>query len=353
MDILSNTKRNRIIKKNRQPLRLNLNQKLVKQSVSLSKFSDERLSDYSFSQDKNFRHLRKAEKPCCFFDFKREDYLKQKYQSKNFFAYRKFYLPTDSNLSDKEHDFDLKESFQKGEKITLEDFKRVKNRKLFKVPNFFTKIPLWKVSLTTGVFCGMLLMTFWHYSFSEVVLAQIEHKENLEKNLNSLKNKKEDALYFSNEENFFSRENISDEKKKDLEKRIREMVVGYPIENMIPYILEQDYQVAMYMIAIAKQESQWGERVPVLNGKDCYNYWGYRENRELMGSAGHTCFNSREDAVETVGKRLDDLLYKYNRQTADKLIIWKCGFSCEGHNPEGVDAWIGTVGRYYSELAKK
>ncbi len=137
-----------------------------------------------------------------------------------------------------------------------------------------------------------------------------------------------------------------------LKHEAEEMVEGYPIEKMLPYILQQDPEVAKYLIAIAKQESQWGKRVPVLNGQDCYNYWGFRGKRKLMGSGGHTCFNSRKDAVETVGRRIHELIYKYDRTTAKRLIVWKCGSTCEGHSQAGVDRWIGTVNSYYSKLSK-
>lgn len=139
---------------------------------------------------------------------------------------------------------------------------------------------------------------------------------------------------------------------KSLEELAYETVKGYPIEKMLPYILEQDPEVAKYLIAIAKQESQWGERVPVLNGQDCYNYWGYRGQRKLMGTGGHTCFNSREDAVKTVGKRLHTLIYENDRETANRLVVWKCGSTCSGHSQEGVDRWINVVKTYYDRLSR-
>ncbi len=148
------------------------------------------------------------------------------------------------------------------------------------------------------------------------------------------------------------KERKKEKPQSDFEKNAYEMVKGYPIEKMMPYILDQDEEVAKYLIAIAKQESNWGKRVPVLNGQDCYNYWGYRSSRKLMGSGGHTCFNSREDAVETVGKRLNELVYDYDRKTAEKLVVWKCGSSCAGHAQSGVHRWIGVVDRYYRTLSK-
>jgi len=141
-----------------------------------------------------------------------------------------------------------------------------------------------------------------------------------------------------------------DPSKVEFENRIREMVKGYPIEDMVPYIVEQDRTVAIYLVAIAKKESGWGVHVPVLEGQDCFNYWGYRGIRVLMGTGGHTCFNSRKDAVETVGKRLYTLIYEKNLSTPEDLIVWKCGSSCAGHDPYSVQKWISDVDLYYEKL---
>jgi len=138
--------------------------------------------------------------------------------------------------------------------------------------------------------------------------------------------------------------------KKEFEKRVRELVKGYPIEDMVPYIVEQDRTVAIFLVAIAKKESAWGVHVPVLDGQDCFNYWGYRGIRKMMGTGGHTCFNSRKDAVETVAKRLNTLIYENKLDTPQKLIKWKCGSSCAGHDPYGVQKWISDVDLYYRKL---
>ncbi|MCK4635824.1 MAG: hypothetical protein KAT32_03080 [Candidatus Moranbacteria bacterium] len=216
-----------------------------------------------------------------------------------------------------------------------------------KSDSLISSMKLWKFSLVGAMVFGMVVMGFVHQNLGDNAFAKIESKEEIVKKESEIK----DNLYFSQVENY-SCEEITDDQKKDLEQKIRKMVAGQPIENMIPYILEQDYHVAAYLIAIAKKESQWGNRVPVLNGKDCYNYWGYRENRDLMGSAGHTCFNSRKDAVETVGKRLDDLIYKSKKRTSASLIVWKCGSTCEGHSQAGVDSWIDVVDMYYGKLVR-
>jgi hypothetical protein len=242
------------------------------------------------------------------------------------------------------NNFSLSQAFT--ESLQASAIKDEKNDNLSKFQSFLATINVWKFSLVGAMIFGMIVMSFIYHNLGEVALAKINTQNN------SLRNQEieEDVLYFSQDKNFHNRGTITDEEKQELEKKMREMVAGYPIENMLPYILEQDYYVAAYLIAIAKQESQWGKHSPVLNGKDCYNYWGYRENRDLMGSAGHTCFNSRKDAVETVGARLDKLLYKYNRQTPSSLIVWKCGSSCDGHSQVGVNRWINTVNMYYNKL---
>ena len=143
---------------------------------------------------------------------------------------------------------------------------------------------------------------------------------------------------------------VEDPAEKAFENRVREMVKGYPIEDMVPYIVEQDRTVAIYLVAIAKKESGWGTHVPVLDGQDCFNYWGYRGIRLMMGTGGHTCFNSRKDAVETVAKRLHTLIYEKNLSTPEDLIVWKCGSSCAGHDPYSVKKWISDVDMYYEKL---
>jgi hypothetical protein len=143
---------------------------------------------------------------------------------------------------------------------------------------------------------------------------------------------------------------FSDAADAEYQAGVRNLVKGYPIEEMLPYIFEKDRVTAAFLIGIAKKESNWGKRRPVLDGQDCFNYWGYRGQRRLMGSGGHTCFNSRKDAVDTVAKRLENLINSERLDTPAKLIVWKCGFSCEGHGRESVEKWISDVDAYYSEM---
>lgn len=141
--------------------------------------------------------------------------------------------------------------------------------------------------------------------------------------------------------------------KAKLHDEISAMVKGYPIEQMVPYIVEWDPIVAAFLVSIAKKESAWGRHVPVLNGQDCYNYWGYRGIRDRMGTGGHTCFDSPKDAVDTVGKRIHDLVIKQNLNTPEKMIVWKCGSSCAGHSNYGVQKWISDVNLYFQKIVNK
>lgn len=141
------------------------------------------------------------------------------------------------------------------------------------------------------------------------------------------------------------------EEKEALEVKIREMVAGYPIEDMVPYIMEKDKIVAAFLVGIAKKESAWGKRVPLLKSHDCFNYWGYRGKRRLMGTGGHTCFNSPKDAVDTVSRRLEKLIYAEKVDTpAEMMVVWKCGYDCSTHNKADTKKWIQDVDLYFHQL---
>lgn len=141
-------------------------------------------------------------------------------------------------------------------------------------------------------------------------------------------------------------------KKEDLEAEINKIVDGTPMKKMTPLIAQLDNRVAAFMVAIAKKESNLGMRVPVLNGEDCYNYWGYRGIRERMGTGGHTCFDSPKDAVETVARRIGELV-KADIDTPQEMVIWKCGSSCEGHSDYSVEKWISDVEMYYDKFQEE
>lgn len=133
--------------------------------------------------------------------------------------------------------------------------------------------------------------------------------------------------------------------------KIREMTKGYPIEKMAPDIARQDKIVAAFMVSIAKKESDWGKHVPVLDGKDCYNYWGFRAQRERMGTGGHTCFNSPSDAVYTVSRRIKNIIEKEKIKTPQGMVtVWKCGYDCSWDSPAAVRKWVSDVDGYFAEV---
>jgi hypothetical protein len=128
-----------------------------------------------------------------------------------------------------------------------------------------------------------------------------------------------------------------------------EMLQGYPMVAMAPYIAQEDPQVAAFLVAIAKKESAWGKRAPKLGGADCYNYWGFRQKRDRMGTGGHTCFDSPQEAVKIVADRIEDLIDK-KYDTPQKMVVWKCGYSCYGHSNTSVSKWVQDVDYYYDMM---
>ena len=133
-----------------------------------------------------------------------------------------------------------------------------------------------------------------------------------------------------------------------LEIKIGSMVSGYPLEEMVSSIGKQNKEVAKYLVAIAKKESAWGKNSPEKDGRDCYNYWGYRGAYNQTES-GYSCFDNPGQAVRIVGRRIGELL-KQNIKTPEDMIVWKCGRTCDGHGDANVQKWIDDVGYYYYKL---
>lgn len=144
-------------------------------------------------------------------------------------------------------------------------------------------------------------------------------------------------------------EEKEDENIKYKKEKINRLIIGYPLEKMINYISKREERVAYYLVAIAKKESDWGKHAPKKNGDDCYNYWGYRGTYNQTDS-GYSCFDSPEQAIQAVGDRIEDLLDK-KIDTPEKFIVWKCGSTCAGHDPQGVLKWISDVKLYYRKLS--
>lgn len=142
-------------------------------------------------------------------------------------------------------------------------------------------------------------------------------------------------------------QNFQNLKQDEFESRVAQILNGSPMEQMVPFIVKQDRTVAAFLVGIAKKESNWGRHVPVLAGQDCFNYWGYRGIRARMGTGGHTCFDSPEDAVNTVANRIQDLVQS-DVDTPQEMVIWKCGSACNQDGQAG--KWITDVSAYFHKV---
>lgn len=139
-----------------------------------------------------------------------------------------------------------------------------------------------------------------------------------------------------------------DSEKNPLEKNILTLVSGYPIEKMAKAISKQEKTVASFLVAIAKKESAWGKHVPTKDGKDCFNYWGYRGG-ENPTESGYSCFETPEKAVAVVGARIQKLVNQ-GLDTPEKMLVWKCGSTCAGHDSQGVRKWVSDVAHYIDKI---
>ncbi len=139
-----------------------------------------------------------------------------------------------------------------------------------------------------------------------------------------------------------------DNLKNNQEKIYRELIANSPLEEMIPFMLDCDSETTAFLIAIAKKESDWGRHAPKKAGNDCFNYWGYRGTYNQTIS-GYSCFDSPEQAIAVVGERIKELLNK-KINTAEKMVIWKCGSDCSKHDPISVRKWISDVAVYYKKV---
>lgn len=133
-----------------------------------------------------------------------------------------------------------------------------------------------------------------------------------------------------------------------MERKVNKMISSYPMKEMSTYIAKENKNVAAFLVAIAKKESNWGRYSPKKLGKECYNYWGYRGTYNQTVS-GYSCFNSPEQAVGVVGDRIEDLIGQ-QIDTPKEMIVWKCGSSCAGHGTYSVNKWIQDVDLYYKKL---
>lgn len=223
----------------------------------------------------------------------------------------------------------------------------------------FSLMRLWNFSIVGSILLGMFMMTFvYRYLGQGASAQQASYNNNASRSEQSASEEKVLGAEFSHDDVKAFNEQFLEIEKAENEQALREeitkMVKGYPIEKMVPYIAKKDRTVAAFLVAIAKKESNWGKRAPVLKGQECYNFWGYRGLRRLMGTGGHTCFNSQKDAVDTVAKRIENLIKEYGRNTPKEMIVWKCGSDCSAAGGQAAaNKWISDVAMYFNELNEK
>ncbi len=158
------------------------------------------------------------------------------------------------------------------------------------------------------------------------------------------------ASFEKSDEGSVAGEMMPDLANKKLEKELRSMTEGFPIEEMTPFIAEYDKKIAGLIVGIAKKESNWGKRSPSKNGNTCYNYWGYKGAGTLGTSMGYGCFASPQEAVEAIGGRISELV-EQDLDTPSKIVIWKCGRSCAATGGQvAANKWISDISVYYNKI---
>jgi hypothetical protein len=217
----------------------------------------------------------------------------------------------------------------------------------------------YNATIVASVIFGMLLMTMIYRNLGQGVSAQIvatNTAQTAEETKILGAETEKDPTYEIDDETItrlfreYESEDDQEFQRQKFEAEIKEIVKGTPIEKMVPEIAKQDRVVAAFLVAIAKKESSWGVHVPVYQGQDCYNYWGWR-GKNPVGSGGHTCFESPKDAVETVAKRIAFLVSSKKLDTPQKMIVWKCG-DCGWDSAAAMQSWINTVDMYFRKLNK-
>ncbi len=138
--------------------------------------------------------------------------------------------------------------------------------------------------------------------------------------------------------------------KSFFELKLRALIFGHPIDRMSRYILAEDREVAMYLVAIAKKESNWGKFAPEKDGKTCFNYWGYR-GPENTTDSGYSCFRTPAEAVSTVGRRIRELLDQ-GVDTPREFVVWKRGF-LDTPLDSSEEKWVSDVAYYVAKFSSR
>lgn len=213
-----------------------------------------------------------------------------------------------------------------------------------------------KINILTTILIAVSVCFFYSKGMNFVPNLKLEAKGYEAKNELAIQNT--DDWYFEkfkesfekNEENDSLEEIMPDLANKEFENELRAMTEGFPIEEMAPFIAEYDKKVAGLIVGIAKKESNWGKRSPSKNGNTCYNYWGYKGAGTLGTAMGYGCFASPEEAVAAIGGRISELVSQ-DLDTPSKIVVWKCGRSCEATGGQAAaDKWISDISVYYNRI---
>jgi len=132
------------------------------------------------------------------------------------------------------------------------------------------------------------------------------------------------------------------------QKKIFPILKNTPMEKMTGEISKKGQPVAALLVGIAMKESKFGKYAPKKNGRDCFNYWGYR-GKENPTDSGYSCFDNPKQAVKIVGNRIANMV-KNGAKTPADMITWKCGSTCAGHSEESVRKWIADVAIHYYNI---
>lgn len=146
--------------------------------------------------------------------------------------------------------------------------------------------------------------------------------------------------------------NKAKDNKDSFEKKLYSLVGNAPIKEMVPYIAKkEDRRVAGLIVGIAKKESDWGRHSPSKGGETCYNFWGYKGAGSRGTAMGYGCFASAQEGVEAISGRIQELVNK-KLDNPSRMVVWKCGSTCAGHDPAGVRKWISDVSLYFNKIIK-
>ena len=199
--------------------------------------------------------------------------------------------------------------------------------------------------------CGLMLK-IWNAQSVPYAHAYTADNENIAKKMQSPLFTDRPSLFTENRH----RDQLSKVKNKkndslspsDFADKIYAIVGDAPIKEMVPFISKRNQKVAAFLVGIAKKESSFGEHSPSLNGQDCHNYWGYKGSAGKGSINGYACFGSAEEAIETVGDRIEVLVNKDHNTPARMVNTWKCGKSCAGD--PGAPGWVLTVASCFEKI---